>query len=359
MFIFSFAGCLEEPDENNVVVPSNLEITVDVAADGSGEVTLQATAEDASYYTIFFSENSEPIVSEDGKASYTYTESGNYKIKVQAHAAITSWINKTETITVDVHDPAIPIIPEEGYETPASYPNMTLVWEDDFEGTTLNENDWTFEIGNNNGWGNNERQYYTAENALVENGHLIITAKRENINDFDYTSSRIVTRGKQSFQYGRIDIRAALPKGQGIWPALWMLGENIGSVGWPASGEIDIMEMIGGSGREKTVHGTLHWDNSGHVCTCDKPGYSLTSGTFNDKFHVFSIVWTPTAITWYMDDIQFNTISITPEHMTEFHEDFFLIFNLAVGGNWPGYPDDTTILPQHLIVDYVRVFQNN
>jgi beta-glucanase (GH16 family) len=183
----------------------------------------------------------------------------------------------------------------------------------------------------------------------------VISAKNEIFQSHDYTSSRIITKDKKFFKYGRVDIRAVLPEGQGIWPALWMLGSNIGTAGWPACGEIDIMEMIGGSGREKTVYGTAHWDNGGH----DSSGksYSLGTGTYADKFHVFSIVWNETSITWYMDDIQYNTVDTTPATRNEFQNNFFFIFNLAVGGDWPGNPNSATGFPQHLIVDYIRMFQ--
>jgi beta-glucanase (GH16 family) len=134
-----------------------------------------------------------------------------------------------------------------------------------------------------------------------------------------------------------------------------MLGDNIQTVGWPSCGEIDIMEMVGGSGRENTVHGTVHWENDGHVYTGD--GYTLQSGIFADEYHVFSIIWNETSITWFVNDSQFYQISITESHMTEFHQKFFFIFNVAVGGNWPGSPDETTVFPQQMRVDYIRVFQ--
>lgn len=138
-----------------------------------------------------------------------------------------------------------------------------------------------------------------------------------------------------------------------------MLGADISTVGWPKCGEIDIMEMIGGTAeREKTTFGTLHWDSNGHVCTCDKPGYIVPEGSLNDRFHVFTITWDESFITWYVDDIQFNKIDITPADLSEFKNPYFFIFNIAVGGNWPGNPNSSTTFPQHLIVDYVRVFQN-
>lgn len=251
------------------------------------------------------------------------------------------------------------MVPSSGFVSPESYSGLKLVWQEEFIGTSLNEENWTAEIGMGaNGWGNNELQYYRAENATVRDGHLIITAQKENFSGAGYTSSRLITKDKKSFQYGRVDIRAVLPKGQGIWPALWMLGTNISEVGWPSCGEIDIMEMIGGAGREKTVYGTLHWDNAGnHVCSCGHEGYSLKSGSFSEEFHVFSIIWTSSAITWLVDNIQYHQLDVTPDELSEFNAPFFFIVNLAVGGNWPGNPDESTVFPQHLIVDYIRVFQ--
>ncbi|MFY0592174.1 glycoside hydrolase family 16 protein [Roseivirga sp.] len=248
-------------------------------------------------------------------------------------------------------------IPTSGYTSPTSYANRTLVWSDEFESSSLNLSDWTYEIGTgSNGWGNNELQYYTNSNTSMQDGHLVITAKEQSLNGSNYTSSRIVTMNKQDFRYGRIDIRAALPEGQGIWPALWMLGSNFNTVGWPASGEIDIMEMIGGSGRESTVHGTVHWENDGQRAQFGGET-TLSSGTFHDQFHVFSIEWDASQIRWLVNDQQYHVIDTTPAQLSEFRNSFFFIFNLAVGGNWPGSPNSSTTFPQYLIVDYVRVFQ--
>ena len=239
-----------------------------------------------------------------------------------------------------------------------------MVWRDEFNGNALTQ-DWPFDLGdgcsiNLCGWGNNELQWYTnrRENVRVENGNLIITARREPMSGRQFTSARIKTEGRQSFQFGRIDILAVLPKGQGIWPALWMLGDNIRQVGWPACGEIDIMEMIGGpaTARNNTVHGTIHWDNNGsHAETGGST--TLSQGIFNDNFHVFSIIWDERQITWLLDNTPFHTVDITPAALSELRESFFFLFNIAVGGNWPGNPDDTTVFPQQMVVDYVRVFQ--
>ena len=354
MLLFSFfAGCDETGEE--VAPPFDLKFTVDIAL--SRQVTVSASAKNAKYYNVYFgiSQNEVPLKTTDGKATYTYPADGTYTIRVQAHSTDKTYTTESKEITIPDSPEGI-AIPTEGYATPLSYAGMTLVWQDEFNGPALNPAYWTHEIGTGtNGWGNNELQYYRPENTSFQDGHLIITAKKESFQGREYTSSRIITKDKKVFQYGRVDIRAALPKGQGIWPALWMLGSNISTVGWPKCGEIDIMEMIGGSGRENTILGTVHWDNNGHASYGNAT--TLSSGTYADKFHVFSIVWTANSITWFMDDIQYNTIDITPSALSEFKNPFFFIFNVAVGGNWPGSPDASSVYPQYMIVDYIRVFQ--
>jgi len=264
--------------------------------------------------------------------------------------------NRTATVTLINDDEHIFSIPETGYSTPETYEGMTLVWSDEFDGPEINSNNWTFEIGTGNwGWGNNELQYYQGDNTSIIDGNLVVEARRQTLENSNYTSSRLITRGKQSFQYGRVDIRAVMPEGQGIWPALWMLGSNHLQVGWPTCGEIDIMEMIGGEERDNVVHGTAHWNQDGHVSY----GQSMTnvSGKLSEEYHVYSIIWDEQSIRWYFDDVNFNTIDITPAALSAFHDDFFFIMNIAVGGIWAGSPDNTTLFPQWLIVDYIRVFQ--
>lgn len=241
----------------------------------------------------------------------------------------------------------------DGYSTPTSYPNYTLTWSDEFNGTALNTADWTYETGAS-GWGNNELQNYQAgsSNAYTSSGKLVIEARNEG---GGYTSARIITQGKQSFKYGRIDIRAKLPQGQGIWPALWMLGDNFANTGWPACGEIDIMELVGHL--PNRTYGTVHWSGPNGNHAEFSGSRVLSTGVFADEYHVFSIIWDDQKITWYLDDVAFHSIAITESHLSEFNEKFFFIFNVAVGGNWPGNPDATTTFPQRMIVDYVRVFQ--
>ncbi len=235
-----------------------------------------------------------------------------------------------------------------------------LVWSDEFDGSSLDTSNWSHDLGDGSsegipGWGNNELQYYREENTTVSGGFLTIEAREEAFAGKDYTSSRIKTQAKQSFQFGKIEIRAKLPEGQGLWPALWMLGESITTVGWPASGEIDIMEMIGGSDRENTVHGTIHWDAAGHLFSGGST--TLSSGTFADDFHLFTIIWDSVSIKWFVDDQLYHSESIVSTSQSELKAQFFLLFNVAVGGDWPGSPDESTSFPQQMVVDYVRVYQ--
>jgi beta-glucanase (GH16 family) len=232
-----------------------------------------------------------------------------------------------------------------------------LIWSDEFNYSGAPDPEkWNMETGGG-GWGNNELQYYTEENAYVDGGLLTITAKKESVGGYEYTSSRMTTQSKFDFQYGRIEARIKLPYGQGIWPAFWMLGANINTVGWPACGETDIMEMVGGPGKDNTVHCTLHWDNDGEKADYGQ-SYTLSSGIFADDFHIFSVTWDENEIKGYMDDNQYFVADITPEQLSEFHQNFFIILNMAVGGNWPGSPDASTEFPQTMEVDYVRVFQD-
>ncbi len=249
---------------------------------------------------------------------------------------------------------------KEDYSTPRIYQGWKLVWEDEFEGNEINKNWWTHEIGNgNNGWGNNELEYYTdsKNNSRVENGNLIIEARNDSWNGHKYTSARMVTKDKISTSYSRTDIRAKLPYGQGIWPALWMLGNNINKIGWPACGEIDILEMIG---KQPSIsYATVHFGNDFANHKSSGNHYTLSNGILNDRFHVFSVVREINQMWFFVDDIlihEFNPAD-TQGASYPFNQDFFFIFNVAIGGNWPGNPDDTTPFPQKMIVDYIRVFE--
>ncbi len=245
-----------------------------------------------------------------------------------------------------------------GYTSPLSYPGYTLVWSDEFNGSSVNTNDWNFEIGGN-GWGNHELEYYTnsSNNAYISNGNLIIEARKETIGSNNYTSARMTTSGKHSFKYGRIDMRAKLPVAPGLWPALWMLGSNISSVGWPACGETDIMELIG-SAPNKVV-GSIHWAQANGSSGTVNNSYSLTNADFSQQFHVFSLIWKENYIQILVDGIAYMTATNASisSGVWPFNSPSFLIFNVAVGGDWPGSPTSATIFPQRMFVDYVRVFQ--
>ncbi|MET7337066.1 family 16 glycosylhydrolase [Nonomuraea sp. NPDC005650] len=241
-----------------------------------------------------------------------------------------------------------------------------LVWSDEFNGaagSAVDQSKWRFDLGGS-GWGNNEQQYYTnsTRNAAMDGaGNLVITARRENPANYQchygtcqYTSARLLTAATFTRAYGRFEARMKLPRGQGIWPAFWMLGNDIGSVGWPNSGEIDIMENIG---REpSTVHGTIHgpgYSGSGGIGA----GYSI-GGAFADAFHTFAVDWSPNLIIWYVDGVEYQrrTPADLGGNRWVFDHPFFMIMNVAVGGYWPGYPDGTTTFPQTMSVDYVRVY---
>lgn len=228
----------------------------------------------------------------------------------------------------------------------------TLVWSDEFDGTSLNMSNWNYEIGGH-GWGNNELQYYTDRNVTVANGVLTITAKRESYGGRDYTSSRITTKGKREFKYGRIEARISIPMGQGLWPAFWMLGANFPGVPWPNCGEIDIMEHVN---RETATHGYIHWDYNGHAYYGGSTYVADPSA-----WHVYAIEWDQSAIKWFVDGVQFWEANIHNgiNNTHCFHEPFFIILNLAVGGNWPGPPDAGTKFPAEYKIDYVRVYQKS
>ncbi len=287
---------------------------------------------------------------------------GDDDFKVVLSAAVNGVIYKGTGLAVIENDDSRVEFTNAGYDAPNSYPGYSLAWADEFNGTTLSMSDWSFENGDGCpgicGWGNNELEYYTnrTENLFFQDGKMIIEARKENYAGKSYTSSKILTRGKKVFKYARIDIRAKLPKGKGIWPAFWLLPQNNVFGGWPKSGEIDLMEMIGHEPNRS--YGTLHF-GPGPGSTQLGRNYTLPSGIFNDEFHVFSLEWKQNQIQWFIDGNLFSTYTNADfgTNNYPFNEDFFLIVNLAVGGNWPGNPDAVTYFPQWLILDYIRVYQ--
>lgn len=240
-----------------------------------------------------------------------------------------------------------------------------LVWSDEFNYNGLPDpKKWDYEEGFIR---NNEPQYYTRgrlNNARVEHGYLIIEGRKESITIpgsnppqiITYTSASLITRNKASWQYGRIEVRAKLPQGKGVWPAIWMLGENRGSVGWPRCGEIDIMEFVGKE--PDKVHGTVHYQKDGKRHT---NGKSLTTQKPFDEFHIYALEWYPDRMDFYFDDIKYHTFHIPDATDTAsdnpFRKPQYLLINLALGGSWGG-PIDAAILPQQYLIDYVRVYQS-
>jgi beta-glucanase (GH16 family) len=229
-----------------------------------------------------------------------------------------------------------------------------LVWEDEFTGTALNTSYWTHETGAG-GWGNNELQNYanSTSNVNVSDGTLKINAIESGGN---YTSGRIVTKNKAYFAYGKMVARLKLPFGQGIWPAFWMLPNDNYYGGWPYSGELDIMELLGH--QPAKMYGTIHGSNAGNQVSSGT-FYNLPSGTFADDFHEFSMEWEPNQVKMYVDGNLYMTRTNAQLNANPwpFDKAFFFIFNVAVGGNWPQYPDATTVFPQTMEVDWVRVYQ--
>lgn len=231
--------------------------------------------------------------------------------------------------------------------------NYELVWSDEFNGNYLDTNTWNYEIGTGSwGWGNNEQQYYTDRNIKVSNGTMKITAKREDYGGMKYTSSRITTKNKKNFKYGKIEARIKMPKFKGVWPAFWMLGANQDSVGWPKCGEIDIVEAIND---ENLVYGTLHWFNDPGNNNADS-GSSVAVAD-RTEYHVYGVEWTADKLRWYVDGKVYRTMDVSNDSFSEVRKEYFVIFNMAIGGQWPGYDIDETAFPATMEVDWVRAYK--
>ena len=253
------------------------------------------------------------------------------------------------------------IDPIDKIDIPEGY---VLVWNDEFNEGQIDPLKWTFETGDGTdyglpvGWGNNELQIYTTseENARVDQdgdvSALIITAVKHGEND--YSSAKLTTNGLFSMRFGRVDVRAKLPEGQGIWPAIWTLGDNRSIVDWPGCGEIDIMEMLGHNPYK--IYGSIHYVDADNRKGESQGVYETSGASFSEDYHVFTLVWTPETLSFKVDGEKYHEVAIG-EGMKEFLRSHYLILNVAVGGYWPGYPDETTTFPQSMYVDYVRVFE--
>lgn len=334
-FFFSFLFCLSCSKGSNpgatTVEPTNLSLSAVVSTDNSGTVNFTASANNAVSYEYDFG-NGVFQTSADGKVTYKYPASGNYTVKVTAKSSTGNTTSKSTAITVTVA--------------------LALVWADEFNTDGVPDpTKWGYDIGTGSGgWGNNELQYYTnrPENASVSNGTLKITARREAFSGSAFTSARLLTKNKFTTKYGKIEARMKLPAGVGTWPAFWMLGSNIDAVGWPACGEIDIMEHKGSD--ENRVYGTLHYPGRSGA---NADGLTKVVPNVTTTFHVYSVEWTPASIKISVDGSVFYTFNNTPG--TSFNQPFFILLNFAMGGTFGG-PVDPAFNNATMEVDYVRVY---
>ena len=249
-----------------------------------------------------------------------------------------------------------------------SIEGYTLEWSDEFNGSSISTVNWVHEIGDGTdyglpvGWGNNELQLYTnaSQNSYLEdisddNAALVIEATESAPGE--YHSAKLTTSGLRSFRYGKIDARIKLPAAQGMWPAFWMLGDNFSSLGWPGCGEIDILELVGFE--PNTIRGNIHYVDSDQRYASAEGDPAIIAESFSEDYHQFGIEWTPNEITYLLDDVVYKTVSIDNDGMKEFDRSFYLILNVAVGGNWPGSPDASTVFPQKMYVDYIRYYSKD
>lgn len=258
------------------------------------------------------------------------------------------------------------VITDPPIETP-DFEGYTLEWSEEFNDNSINNLNWVHELGDGTayglpaGWGNNELQLYTdaPENSFIEVDSdnisaLVITATEDSPGV--YHSAKLTTQGLQGFRYGKIDARIKLPTAQGMWPAFWMLGENITEIDWPGCGEIDIVELVGSA--PDVIQANVHYTDADKTYSNDEGEPQMLNETFDLNYHNFGIDWTPTEIIFSLDGNVYKTTTIA-EDMKEFQRSFYLILNVAVGGSWPGNPDETTIFPQKMYVDYIRYYSKD
>jgi beta-glucanase (GH16 family) len=319
------------------IAPSNLVVTATASTDGSGNVSFTATATNAVSY-IFEYGNGIIETVPAGIVTYRYTQVGNitYTVNVTAKSSSNLTVSKSITVTVNVAGGA-PI----------------LVWSDEFDvDGAPNAAKWGYDIGTGSGgWGNNELQYYTSrpENAVVVGGLLKIIAKKETYMGSAYTSARLLSKGKYSFKYGRIEVRAKFPTGVGTWPAAWMLGDNINTVGWPACGETDIAEHLGRDLNK--IYGTLHYPGRSGG---NADGNTIIIPDATTAFHTYSVDWSATAVKIYVDSQLYHTVANSAA--IPFNQNFFILLNMAMGGNFGG-AIDPAFTSATLEIDYIRVYQ--
>ncbi len=327
-----YSSCHKGTRAANNTPPANLTVNATVSTDNSGNVSFTASATNAVSYEYDFG-NGALQTSTSGIVTYKYPATGTYTVTVTAKSSGGQTISKSLQVTVTVV--------------------LSLVWSDEFDMPgSPDAAKWGYDIGTGSGgWGNNELEYYTSrpDNAIISNGTLKITAKKETYSGSAYTSARMLTKDKFSFKYGRIEVVAKLPAGVGTWPAIWMLGNNITTAGWPACGEIDIMEHIGS--QLNKIYGTLH--HPGHS-GANGDGSTVTISNATTEFHKYTVEWNAVNIRFLVDDAVFYTFTNTPG--LPFNQNFFVILNVAMGGNFGG-PVDPSFTSAAMEIDYVRVYQ--
>jgi len=323
-------GCGDKSTPPNPVAPTNLNVTAVVSTDNSGNVQFTASATNAVNYDFDLG-NGIYQSAASGSLTYRYPASGTYSVNVIAKSATGLTASKTTSVTITVV--------------------QSMVWSDEFDSPGApNSAKWGYDIGAG-GWGNNELQYYTnrLDNAVVSNGTLKIIAKAESFSGSNYTSARLLSRNKFSFKYGKIEVSAKLPTGVGTWPAIWMLGDNFTTAGWPACGEIDVMEHRGND--LNRIHGSLHY-------TGRSGGNPVTATTLiqnaTTAFHLYACEWSPQSIKFYVDGNLYHTVANTSS--LPFNQPFFILLNQAMGGNFGG-AIDPAFNSATFEIDYVRVYQ--
>ncbi|MEN9497626.1 MAG: hypothetical protein RL750_525 [Bacteroidota bacterium] len=326
----TWIGCGDKNTPPNPVAPTNLTVAAVVATDNSGNVQFTATATNAVTYDYDFG-NGIFQSSASGSLTYRYPTSGSYLVNVVAKSAGGQTLSKSTNVTVNVV--------------------QSMVWSDEFDiPGAPNASKWGYDVGAG-GWGNNESQHYTnrLDNAVVSNGTLKIIAKSESFSGSSYTSARLLSRNKFSFKYGKIEVSAKLPTGVGTWPAIWMLGDNFTTAGWPACGEIDIMEHKGSD--LNRIHGSLHYPgrSGGNPVTATTLIQNATTA-----FHLYSCEWSPQSIKFFVDGNLYQSVANTTA--LPFNQPFFIILNQALGGTFGG-AIDPSFSSATFEIDYVRVYQ--
>lgn len=342
--LFVFLGCSKKSDSSviNYGNPAaDFSYNTKNTSDSANYIVFHSKAS-GNYSYLEWSLEGETL-QQDTTFTYYFPKKGTYTVSLSLFMPDGSTVSTSKTITIASDDP--------------NYVPNKLIWSDEFNGTSLNSNYWNYDLGDS-GWGNNEWENYTNQNAIVSNGFLSIVAKLVGPGQHvgDYTSSRINTSGKEEFLYGRVEVRAKLPGGRGTWPAFWMLGSDIGSAGWPACGELDIMENVGYDSTwiQGSIHTPSSYGNTVNFGRVQLPDCDTT-------YHIYGMTWTPSKIEYWIDDPSKPYYTYNPAVKNAsnwpFNKPCFIIMNLAIGGNWGGAKGvDDSIFPQTYKIDYVRVY---